>query len=201
MSYSDFTLVKFKQQFQMQSASLNLFGNLSDFPVIEPSTRLIEDIEDAKTTPTVTEKAKSELLITPVLKEMKRRNKEFNFFSGFSFHVDSSCGLTGIPDFILARGNQNLIEIESPVFCMVEAKNGVVEEGIGQCAAEMYAARLFNQQTGKPYEIIYGTVTNAFDWVFLKLENDTIYIDQERYFLNNLSRLLSVLQHIVNQYQ
>ncbi len=199
MSYSDFSLIKFKQQFKIKSVSDNLFKT-NKLPFSEASQRLLEDIEDAKTTPNVTEKAKSELLITPIFKEIKRKNKDFNFFSGFSFNVDSSLGLSGIPDFILVRNTQNLIEIESPVFCMVEAKNGVVEDGIGQCAAEMYAARLFNQQMEKPYEVIYGAVTNAYDWVFMKLEDDTITIDIERYFLNNINQLLSVLQFIVNEY-
>jgi hypothetical protein len=199
MAYSDFTLNKFKQTFHVESASVQLFDSKT-VKLVKPSQRLKTDIKEAETLPIVTEKAKSELIITPIVKELKRRNKDFSFFSGFSFSVDTAMGLTGIPDFILARTSQNLIEIEAPVFCLVEAKNGIVEEGIGQCAAEMYAARLFNQQMGEPHEIIYGSVTNAFDWVFMKLEDNTIYIDQERYFLNDLSRLLGVLQFIIDKY-
>jgi hypothetical protein len=199
MAYKDFSLIKFKQAFQIESASVQLF-NTKTVKSIKPSQRLKDDIKDAETLPIVTEKAKSELIITPIIKEIKRRNMNFNFFSGFSFNIDSSLGLTGIPDFILAKSTQNLIEIEAPVFCLVEAKNGVVEEGIGQCAAEMYAARLFNQQMNKPYETIYGAVTNAFDWVFMKLEDNTIYIDQDRYFLNDLPRLLGIMQHIIEKY-
>ena len=95
----------------------------------------------------------------------------------------------------------NKVEIEAPVFCLVESKNKTPDEGYGQCAAEMYAARIFNQQMGDPYETIYGVVTNAFEWVFLKLEGNTIYIDKERYFINELSLLLGVMQHIINQYK
>ncbi|MEM6698189.1 MAG: hypothetical protein AAF806_12045 [Bacteroidota bacterium] len=40
------------------------------------------------------------------------------------------------------------------------------------------------------HRIIYGAVTNAFDWVFLKLEDATVWIDLERYYLNQLPRLL-----------
>jgi hypothetical protein len=65
----------------------------------------------------------------------------------------------------------------------------------------MYAARLFNQENNEPYETIYGAVTNAYDWVFMKLEGNTIYIDNERYFINELPKLLGILQFIVNQYK
>ncbi len=199
MAYRDFTLIKFKQAFHIESASIQLFTT-TIAKSVKPSQRLKDDIKEAESLPIVTEKAKSELIITPIIKELKRRNKNFSFFSGFSFSVDASIGLTGIPDFILSRSTENLIEIEAPVFCLVEAKNGIVEEGIGQCAAEMYAARLFNQQMGKPEEIIYGAVTNAFDWIFLKIEGNTIYIDQDRYFLNDLPRILGIMQYIINQY-
>ena len=83
----------------------------------------------------------------------------------------------------------------------MESKNKTPDEGFAQCAAEMYAARLFNKQTNEPIETIYGAVTNAYDWVFLKLEGDTIFIDKDRYYLNNLENLLGVLQFIANQYK
>lgn len=82
---------------------------------------------------------------------------------------------------------------------MVESKNKAADDGLAQCAAEMYAASLFNRQTNEPYEIIYGAVTNAYDWVFLKLESDTVYIDTQRYYLNELPKLLGILQFIIDQ--
>jgi len=65
----------------------------------------------------------------------------------------------------------------------------------------MYAARLFNLENGDPYETIYGAVTNAYDWIFLKLEGKTVFIDRERYFLNDLPKILGILQFIVDQYK
>jgi hypothetical protein len=64
----------------------------------------------------------------------------------------------------------------------------------------MYAARLFNQQNNEPYDTIYGAVTNAYEWIFLKLEGNTVLIDKKRYYLNELPTLLGVLQFITNQY-
>lgn len=199
MAYRDFSLLKFKQAFGYTSSFSRLFEQ-EKITTVKPSERLLEDLREAETLPMMTEKAKSELVIMPIIKELKRNHKQLNVFSGFYFNVDANLGLTGIPDFILARAVQNLIEIEAPIFCLVEAKNGILEEGIGQCAAEMHAARLFNRQMNDPCDTIFGVVTNAFDWVFLKLDGDTIYIDQERYFLNDLPRLLGVMDFILKQY-
>jgi hypothetical protein len=76
-------------------------------------------------------------------------------------------------------------------------KNKTVEEGYAQCAAEMYASSLFNEQMNEPLTTIYGTVTNGFDWVFLKYEHKSIEIDMNRYYLGNLPQLLSVIDHII----
>jgi hypothetical protein len=93
----------------------------------------------------------------------------------------------------------NLVEPQRPIFCMIESKNKTPDEGFAQCAAEMYAAKRFNEQMNESTEIIYGAVTNAFDWVFLKLENDTIYVDTQRYYLNELPKLLGIFQDIIRQ--
>ena len=91
------------------------------------------------------------------------------------------------------------VSLEAPIFCLVESKNQAIEDGFTQCAAEMYAARLFNQQNNEPFEIIYGAVTNGYDWSFLKLEGNTVYVDIDRYFINELPKLLGILQFIVDQ--
>jgi hypothetical protein len=41
----------------------------------------------------------------------------------------------------------------------------------------MYAGQLFNQQQGKPQTNVFGCVTKAFSWCFLKLEGQNLYID------------------------
>ncbi len=40
----------------------------------------------------------------------------------------------------------NSIDIKAPVFCVVEAKNRTVEEGLAQAGASMLAAALFNER-------------------------------------------------------
>lgn len=65
--------------------------------------------------------------------------------------------------------------------------------GLGQCMAEMVAARLFNRQQEKDIEAIYGAVTTGNIWKFLKLEKQTIFIDLKDYFLPEIDKILGIL--------
>lgn len=197
MAFSKFTSVlRFCQQYGLQADTLqSLFGEASLAP-IKPSVRLQEDLAEAKTLPLYTEKAKSELILTPILREVKRRHPGMTFFSGFTLAVEGDPALCGNPDFVLSA-RPNIVEIEAPIFCMVESKNRGIDEGFAQCAAEMYAAKLFNQQMGEPIETIHGAVTSGFEWVFLRLAESTVYIDRDRYFLSELETLLGILESII----
>ena len=120
------------------------------------------------------------------------------------FDVDKKQGLNGEVDFILGYSTQNY-EVEAPIFCMVgrhpvEAKDNDIEMGLGQCVAQMIAARMarmLNEKEGYPNDKIYGCVTTGEDWQFLKLEGNTILFDQNRYYLRNLDEILGVFQQIV----
>ena len=69
-----------------------------------------------------------------------------------------------------------------------------------KCGVEMYAARLFNQQTKTDIEVIYSAVTNGYEWLFVKLEENTLYIDTARYSLENPPKILGALQGIIDFY-
>ena len=43
---------------------------------------------------------------------------------------------------------------------------------------EMVAARIFNEREGTPRETLHGAVTTGDVWKFLRLEGDTVWIDQ-----------------------
>ena len=197
MAYSDFTFTKLKQKFGVQQEDVRLF-EVQNIIRCEPSQRLLEDVAEAEEMPLMSEKAKSESLIAPIIREMKRRNKQISIYSGYTFNVDIANELSGSPDFMISA-TPKIVELQSPIFCLVESKNKTPDEGFAQCAAEMYAAKIYNEQNGEPRKAIFGTVTNAFDWIFLKLENNTIYIDKNRYFLNDLPLLIGILQNIIDQ--
>jgi len=199
MAYSDFTFSKLKKEYNIKQEDAFLFENIVIFQVT-PSSRLSADIQESKGVPLMSEKAKSEYIIAPIIREIKRNNAHVTIFSGYSLNIETQKGLNGTPDFMISASS-NIVELQRPIFCLFESKNKDPDEGFAQCAAEMYAARLFNQEMDEPCETIYGAVTNGYDWVFLKLENDTILIDKERYFLNDLPTILGIFQFIIDQYK
>ncbi len=145
-----------------------------------------------------TEKAKSELIISPILNELEDRNNNlFGYYSGYNFDVDKKLGLKGFCDFILSFEPDSPI-IEAPAFCIVEAKNDNLDTGVPQCVAEMYAAQIFNKKRGIDSPFIFGAVTFGFEWKFLRLENNLALLDTDIYYLVRLPELLGVLQQVVN---
>lgn len=164
---------------------------------VEPSDKLLFDLEEARMYGLLSEKAKSEFIITPILKEVRRKNiDKITFLSGIALdtQVDK---LNGICDYIFSQVPQ-AIELTAPIFCVVEAKNRTIEEGLAQCGAEMYASHLFNIENETPKHFIYGAVTNAYEWCFLKFENHQLSIDQDRYAMQKIAELLGIFQIIVN---
>ncbi len=150
--------------------------------------------------PMKNEKAKSELLVMPILSEVWYLNKNFKPLSGLTFNIEPSKGLKGVADFLISS-NPNAQELESPIMCVFEAKNDAIEDWYGQCGAEMYAARIFNERAGNNIKTIYGAVTNGIAWQFLKLEGQTLFIDSQRYGTANLPQLLGAIQKVYNFYK
>lgn len=199
MAYPDFkTLQSLKKEIGLSYQLQALFPRT--IRGLQASEHLLFDLQEAKSYGLLSEKAKSEMLITPLLKEVRRKNSKYiSFLSGVSMESPIE-KLNGICDYIFSYVPIAL-ELTAPIFCVVEAKNRTVEEGFAQCAAEMYAAYLFNEQNNEPQNVIYGAVTNAYEWVFLKFENNLILIDEERYTLQNLETLLGVFQFMIDSYQ
>jgi hypothetical protein len=150
--------------------------------------------------PMLNEKAKSELLVVPILVEMATINQNFKPLSGITFTLDKERGLHGVCDFIISN-NPYVSGLESPIVCVFEAKDDKLESWYGQCGAEMYAAKLFNAQKGNNISIIHGAVTNGFTWQFLKLEGQTLFVDSQRYGTANLPQLLGAIQKVYDFYK
>lgn len=166
---------------------------------VQPSLFLIEALERGKRRKLKTEKAKSEHLVAPILTEIEEINKgKFATFSGYKFNVNKDLGLIGFCDFILTKEPKSPI-IQAPVFCIVEAKNDNLDIGVAQCIAEMYAAQIFNQKRERKQDTIYGATTFGFEWKFIKINGTQVKIDTEIYYMNELPKLLGVLNYIVNQ--
>jgi hypothetical protein len=193
MSYSDFNLKTVEKAFDLTiTDGVNLF---SDVPELESSHWLKETL--SYNVPIAlgsnTEKARSEMIIAPILVELRRQlNSQIALFSGIDFTVDPSRGLNGVCDFIISQSPQLLI-LRAPVIMLVEAKKENINGGLGQCIAEMLAAQIYNQQEGEEVANIYGIVTTGEIWKFIKLTGQLVQIDLEEYFLNNIPKILGIL--------
>ena len=193
MVYNNFTLSKVKKDYDLTTIeSENLFKDIS---IIEPSATLVELLEEYLPLARAisTEKAKSELLVIPILVEIRKiLSRKISLFSGSLFNVDISLGLTGYVDFLITL-SEEMYTISSPVVTLVEAKNDLITSGIGQCIAEMVAAQIFNQKQDNSVSTIYGVVTTGTAWLFLKLEEKTVYIDNQEYYIDNLGKIMGIL--------
>ncbi|BAZ82937.1 hypothetical protein [Sphaerospermopsis kisseleviana] len=87
--------------------------------------------------------------------------------------------------------------INAPVILVVEAKNENIKGGLGQCIAEMYAAKLFNEREENEITEIYGVVTTGEIWKFLKLSGERVQIDLAEYFLNDVGKIMGILTSAV----
>ena len=68
--------------------------------------------------------------------------------------------LTGVCDFLISRSSEQVF-IEAPAVIIIEAKKGDLKPGLGQCATEIVAAQIFNQQNNIPIRSIYGSITSG----------------------------------------
>lgn len=197
MAYNNFSLQSVKHQFEL---------NLLDSPFCEslpPASPQPEFLiifgqwlplaQRAKS-----EKAKSELLISPILTEIRRMARDrIQLFSGEEFDVDRERGLNGFCDFLLSRSSTAYV-VEAPVVMLVEAKRGELDAGLGQCVAEMVAAQIFNANEKKSISAIYGCVTSGKLWQFLKLEGKDVTIDANEYPVTPVERILGILKWMVD---
>ena len=87
--------------------------------------------------------------------------------------------------------------VRAPVLCVVEAKKDDIYAGEGQCGATMEGIRRFNQKKGKNLPHIWGIISTGFDWRFLKLKDEIVYLDKKIYTTDGLPILLGALQYMV----
>ncbi|MDY6803118.1 MAG: hypothetical protein SXA11_04840 [Cyanobacteriota bacterium] len=193
MPYSKFTLEEVLTQFNLTLVE-NL-GQFNNLPEVAPSQLLEETLKDnvPLAVAIATEKARSELIVSPILVEVRKKlNKQISFFSGIEFNVNVELGLSGFCDFLISLSSLQTI-IKTPVVALVEAKNDNIKSGLGQCLAEMVAAQIFNQSKGNEIPKIYGAITTGTAWQFLELEGQTVVLDLEEYSVKNLPKLLGIL--------
>lgn len=200
MSYKSFTLEKVVGEFALRISKTPLFANVQDVsmrqtyaPILEKGLRFA--------LPSGSEKVRNELLVMPMLLELYDHNEgRISIHSGVSLNVDREMGLLGECDFLLSLSAVTEF-VDTPIFSLVEAKKQDIEAGLGQCAAQMVAARLLNQRKGKTIPCVFGCVTTGAEWRFLKLQEDQLLLDSQDYSIRNPGEIMGVFQAIVGTYQ
>lgn len=120
MPYCQFSIDKVKQDFHLKTVEESRFFPELIEP-IAPSPKLLSILEDIPWAIAVdTEKAHSEVIINPVLLEVRRiLNFQISVFSGEEFNVDASIGLNGVCDFLISRSPEQLT-VEAPAIVFVK---------------------------------------------------------------------------------
>jgi hypothetical protein len=197
MAYTDFTLEEAESAFGFTAQPDDLFPGLVPVPVPTWLQELLDRGRHAAAL--VSEKARSEFLVAPVLlAAAELAAGELTIYSGQRLDVDPEQGLTGECDYILAR-TPPVPRLRAPLVTVLEAKKGDVEAGLGQCAAQMVGARLFNERSGGPAFPLFGCVTTGEVWQFLRLEGATLAIDSVRLFIDNVGGILAAIQAAVRR--
>ena len=201
MAYNNFTLDGLIQQFGLHvEAQPNTFA---DAAPVALSQNLRETL--AETVPLAldvsTEKARSELIISPVLMEARRQfGGQISLFSGVDFTVDAEAGLSGVCDFLFSLSPLQL-SVQAPVVAVVEAKNDNIKSGIGQCIAELMAAQKFNARRGTELPHLFGAITTGSSWKFLRLSGETVTLDETEYHISQPEQILGILVAMIREVQ
>jgi hypothetical protein len=194
MAFSDFTLDDVRRKLGLTPTLGALFPG---GPVVPPPGWLTQLL--ARNTPLayLSEKSRSEAIVHPVLSAAREvTGDRLAVFSGQWLAADPARGLVGDCDFILSLA-EPVGPLRSPLVTVVEAKRGDIELGMGQCAAEMVAARVFNEADGIVGWPVFGCVTNGELWQFLRLDSSGLVVDNRRYHLPDLPAILGAFRAMV----
>lgn len=194
MAYSDFTLESAEATLGVVTQRGDLFPALRPVPV---PPWLSDVLGMGKQLALVSEKARSEFIVAPILLAVREATgNRIAILSGHRLDVDADRQLVGECDFLLTR-SQPVPMVRAPVLAMVEAKRNDIDGGLGQCIAQMVAARIFNERAGQPLAAIYGCVTTGEDWQFLSLSENAVTLHTPRLYIADVGSILSAFDRAV----
>ena len=195
MSYSQFSLSEVQELFNLSiTEGVGIFAGLPSTPISDYLQETL-NYNISLALAINSEKARSELIIAPVLVELKKLTG-YGLFSGVEFNVDPSQGLAGYVDFLVSRDPEQLF-VKAPVVTIVEAKKEDINNGLGQCVATLVAAQIFNERKGLIIPDLLGTVTTGSARKFLKLSGKSLSIDLEEYTIKDAPKILGILSAVL----
>lgn len=194
-SYSTMSLETVRKQFQLTLVLQQFFPEIVP---VAPSGFLRTTLHRAADLSLSSEKARSEFIVAPILLEIRELvQHRISIYSGVRFDVAPKEGLQGVCDFIVTK-SPPLPTVQAPLIVMVEAKKNDLEEGLGQCAAEMIAAQRMNQEEKAAHPHVYGCVTTGELWQFLQLSEKTLLIDPGKHYIAQIEMILGILLKMVS---
>jgi len=194
MAYSDFSLDDVREKLGLRTLRASLFPQVTP---VQLAPWFEESIRRGRAQALISEKARSEFVVTPILMHCGDFvGENYAIYSGVDLDVDAGAGLKGVCDFILG-GTPPMPALTDPLMVLVEAKKGDIEAGIPQCVAQMVAARQFNVDRKNPVNRIHGCVTTGTDWQFLRLAGQDLIIDTDLYYLTAMDKIIGIFVTIM----
>ncbi len=194
MPYTEFTL-------DSAQATLGVTLHMGDlFPNLQPlvvSAWLTDTLRRGRRLALMSEKARSEFIVAPILLEVREAvNEAISILSGQRLDVDPERKLVGECDFLLTR-SEPIPLLQAPIMAIVEAKKNDIDASLGQCVAQMVASRVFNERAGQPTPSVYGCVTTGQVWQFLGLRDDRLTLHQPQLYAAEIGLILAAFLRAV----
>jgi hypothetical protein len=169
------------------------FIDFDKLPLVEMPAQLAEDIEFAIANRGDTDKEfyACEFLISPVLREVWKRNPKVKVFSHPQIKYED---LVLIPDYVVTpKDRTGTNTFQTPLLITIEAKNDDFELGWSDAYKQLIVARSLNNNEEIP---IYAIVSIGGTWQFGKLDKKIIYKHPFGVGLDNPNKLLGILDFI-----
>jgi hypothetical protein len=132
-----------------------------------------------------------EFLISPILREVWKRNPKVKVFSHPQIKYED---LVLVPDYVVTpKDKSGLNTFTKPLLITVEAKNDDFERGWSDIYKQLVVARLLNENPDIP---IYAMVSIGGAWQFGKLDKKIIYRQPATVGIDNPNKLLGILDFI-----
>ena len=190
VAYTDFTLDSVESDLGVAQRLGAIFPELAE---AEPPAWLVDQLARGMKPALVSEKARSEFIVAPILLAVRALSGDrISILSGPNLDVDPARRLAGQCDFLLALA-EPLPRSRPPLLAVVGAKRNDIDAGLGQCAAQLVAARLFNERAGLAERPVFGCVTTGEDRQFLRLDGQELVIDPSRRYINRVGSVLAAL--------
>lgn len=194
MAYSDFDFTSAKKQFSLTEKIGTIFDSIEAVPLSQWLDQTLARSQQFGIF-SESEKARSEFIVAPILLESLGGRDDVSLYSGKNLEVDKNQGLNGECDFILSKGKLSHT-IQTPIMGLVEAKKNDIDLGLGQCVSQMVGAQRFNKTEETGISTVFGCITTGEVWLFLKLQDNALLINKERFYLNDIGKILGVFKQI-----